>query len=72
MEKITQITHYVLVKSVSPLNKYFYIRCETEGLNTHSWFIGYKNSLALVSRVGGDLSDELCKKLEEEYQNNLK
>lgn len=74
MKKITQTTHYWLFKEIPSEyeTKYFYVRCKVDGLSKHAWFMGYENHMGLVSRVGGDFSEETESKLEAEFQEYLK
>lgn len=74
MKKITQKTHYWLFKEIPSEyeTKYFYVRCQVNGVTGYSWFMGYENRMGLVSRVGGDFSEETENKLEREFQEYLK
>ena len=73
MKKITKTTNYWLLKPVSKDSKYYYIRCQTEGiLHSYVWFVGYENHMGLISSVGSDLTDDEIKELEIEFQNNSK
>lgn len=68
MEQITQTTHYWLFKPTQDNGKYHYVRTKTDGLDKFGWFIGYKNNLGLVSRIGGDLNNAMIENLENEFQ----
>jgi ERCC4-type nuclease len=73
MKKITHTTQYWLFKEIPSEyeKKYYYVRCMVRGL-TAVWFMGYENHMNLVSRIGGDLSEELANKLEAEFQEYIK
>lgn len=70
MKTITKIIDYVFFKPVTT-SEYYYVRCQRRGDTTHSWFIGYENSLGMVSSIGEELEERVVKSLESEYQNFL-
>lgn len=74
VKKITQTTYYWLFKEIPSEyeKKYYYVRCQLNGLDRYVWFMGYENHMHLVSRIGGDLSEDLSDKLEKEFQEYLK
>jgi hypothetical protein len=66
---ISKKTHYWLFKKIDENSKYYYVRTKVKGLDKIIWFIGYENLYGLVSSVGGELSEETQKNLENEFLN---
>ena len=72
MKQIETKTHYWFFKKTNDRYDYYFIRSMTEGLDKVNWFIGYENSFGLVSSVGGPLTEDKQKELENEFQLELK
>jgi hypothetical protein len=72
VRKITKVTNYWLFKPArigEEENDYYCVRCQTQGLQDASWFVGRVNHLGLVSSVGGELPEDVKERLENEFQN---
>jgi hypothetical protein len=74
METIVRTTTYWLYKKAKPddiHDNYWYVRATTDGINSYSWGIGYKNRHGLISFVGGELPDSKVAELETEFKAAL-
>lgn len=72
MRHIEKRTHYWFLKKTDDRYNFYFIRSMTEGLDKVNWFIGYENSFGSVSSVGGPLTEDKQKELENEFQLELK
>lgn len=71
VKHIVKKTHYWIFKKTNEDSKYYYVRTFVDGLNKIIWFMGYENQNGTVSSVGGELSENIQKELENEYQQSL-